>query len=72
MSKTSPTAEAYEIICNMEQPLEAVANFARLIARFAETIEDENDGAACDAIAPSPTLHACQAPLMSEVGIPFP
>jgi hypothetical protein len=47
MPKTSTTAEAY---VSDEQPLEAVKNFAWLIARFAETM-DEKDGTALQAAA---------------------
>jgi hypothetical protein len=50
MSKTSTTAEAYSIICDMEHPLLAVKSFARLIARFAEVL-DEDDGLALQAAA---------------------
>jgi hypothetical protein len=48
MPKTSTTA--YDLVCDMEEPLLAVKNFARLIARFAEVL-DEDDGLALQAAA---------------------
>jgi hypothetical protein len=51
MPKTSTTAEAYDIICDMEEPLIAVKDFARLIAGFVATMGDSNDGAAVQAAA---------------------
>jgi len=39
------TETAYHIICDMEEPLLAVKNFARMIAGFAETLEDGDAGA---------------------------
>jgi hypothetical protein len=49
MPKTSTTA--YDLVCSMEEPTQDVRNFAGLIARFAETIEEESDGAALQAAA---------------------
>jgi hypothetical protein len=44
MPKTSTTA--FNLICDMEEPLRAVQNFARMIAVFTETMPDSRDACA--------------------------
>jgi hypothetical protein len=48
--KTSTTA-AYDLVCDMELPLLAVQNFARLIAGFAGGLDDSRDATALQAAA---------------------